>query len=69
MEYQVIFRLYYCCGLRLAEACNLRVNDVDLNEGVLKIMQSKGEKQLFLTLISPWASKKKYGPKIWLIQK
>ena len=44
MEYQVIFRLYYCCGLRLAEACNLRVNDVDLNEGILKIMQSKGDK-------------------------
>lgn len=37
MEYQVAFRLYYRCGLRLAEACNL-------NEGILKIMQSKGNK-------------------------
>lgn len=44
MEYQVIFRLYYCCGLRLAEACNLRINDVDLENGTLKIMQSKGDK-------------------------
>ena len=44
MEYQVLFRLYYCCGLRLAEACNLRINDVDLNEGILRIMQSKGDK-------------------------
>ena len=44
MEYQVIFRLYYCCGLRLAEACHLRVNDVDLHGGILKIMQSKGNK-------------------------
>ncbi|MBC8343931.1 MAG: tyrosine-type recombinase/integrase [Bacteroidetes bacterium] len=44
MEYQVIFRLYYCCGLRLAEACNLRVKDVDLHDGILKIMQSKGNK-------------------------
>jgi len=44
MEYQVIFRLYYCCGLRLAEACNLKIKDVNLDEGILKIIQSKGNK-------------------------
>ncbi len=44
MEYQVIFRLYYCCGLRLAEACNLKIKDVNLDEGILKIVQSKGNK-------------------------
>lgn len=44
MEYQVIFRLYYCCGLRLAEACNLKIKDVNLDDGILKIMQSKGNK-------------------------
>jgi len=44
MEYQVIFRLYYCCGLRLAEVCNLKVKDVNLDDGILKIMQSKGNK-------------------------
>ena len=42
MEYQVIFRLYYCCGLRLAEACNLKISDVNLDDGILKIIQSKG---------------------------
>ncbi|EQB89772.1 integrase [Clostridium punense] len=44
MEYQIIFRLYYCCGLRLVEACNLKVKDVDLDDGILKIIQSKGNK-------------------------
>jgi integrase/recombinase XerD len=44
MEYQVIFRLYYCCGLRLAEVCNLKVKDVNLDDGILKIRQSKGNK-------------------------
>jgi len=44
MEYQVIFRLYYCCGLRLAEVCNLKVKDVNLDDGILKIIQSKGNK-------------------------
>lgn len=44
MEYQVIFRLYYCCGLRLAEACNLKISDIDFDNGILKILQSKGNK-------------------------
>jgi integrase len=44
LEYQVIFRLYYCCGLRLAEVCNLKVKDVNLNDGILRIIQSKGNK-------------------------
>ena len=24
MEYQVLFRMYYCCGMRLAEGCRLK---------------------------------------------
>lgn len=44
MEYQVIFRFYYCCGLRLAEVCNLKRTDVDLKSGILIIRQSKGRK-------------------------
>ncbi len=44
MEYQLLFRLYYCCGLRLAEGCNLKKQDVDLKNGILKIRQSKGRK-------------------------
>ena len=44
MEYQVLFRLYYCCGLRLAEGCHLRTCDVDLDAGILKITGSKGRK-------------------------
>ena len=44
MEYQVLFRLYYCCGLRLSEGCNLKTEDVDLDNGILKIIESKGKK-------------------------
>lgn len=44
MEYQVIFRLYYCCGLRLAEAAHLKKEHVNLGEGILTIIQSKGNK-------------------------
>ncbi len=37
----VIFRMIYLCGLRLSEARLLKVADVDLENGVLTIHQSK----------------------------
>jgi integrase len=43
-EYQVLFRLYYCCGLRLSEGCHLMAEDVDLEKGILLVRQSKGRK-------------------------
>ena len=43
-EYKVIFRLIYCCGLRISEARKLKWSDADLESGTLKIMQSKGHK-------------------------
>ena len=43
-EYKVIFRLIYCCGLRISEARKLRWMDLDLKQGTLRILQSKGHK-------------------------
>jgi len=42
--YQVLFRLFYCCGLRLSEGCYLRRECVDLQNGCIRILQSKGNK-------------------------
>jgi len=42
--YPVLFRVIYCCGLRLSEACNLKLEDVDLTQGTLTIFRSKGLK-------------------------
>jgi len=43
-EYPALFRLYYCCGLRLSEGCHLTTEDVDLEKGILMVRQSKGRK-------------------------
>lgn len=43
-EYKVIFRLIYCCGLRISEARKLKWNDISLKEGTVRILQSKGHK-------------------------
>ena len=36
-----IFRLLYGCGFRLNEVLNLRVSDVDLNQGVIMVREAK----------------------------
>lgn len=46
----VLFRFLYCCGLRISEVLNLLGNDVDLNEGILLIRESKFEKTRYVPL-------------------
>ena len=48
--YQVLFRLFYCCGLRLAEGCYLKRLCVDLTNGTVKILHSKGSKDRIVFL-------------------
>jgi integrase len=43
-EYRVIFRLIYCCGLRISEACGLCRDCVDMENGVITVKHSKGDK-------------------------
>jgi integrase/recombinase XerD len=40
----VLFRTIYACGLRCSEARLLRVDDVDIDAGVLQIREAKGGK-------------------------
>lgn len=39
-----ILRLILCCRLRVSEVCRLRVQDIDLTEGTLLIIHSKGDR-------------------------
>jgi len=48
--YQVLFRLFYCCGLRLSEGCYLRRAHVDLKNRYIRILQSKGNKDRLVLL-------------------
>lgn len=45
-----IFRLLYGCGFRIGEVLNLRVQDVDLNQGVLTVRQGKFRKDRYVPL-------------------
>jgi integrase len=40
-SYPLLFRLLYCCGLRISEALRLKISDVDFEKGALFIRESK----------------------------
>lgn len=42
--YRLLFRLYYCCGMRLAEGAYLAKDDINLASGCITITHSKGRK-------------------------
>ena len=42
--YSIMFRLYYCCGMRLQEVCRLKTEDVDLDSGKIFVRNAKGHK-------------------------
>lgn len=46
----VIFRMIYCCGLRPIEARRLRKKDVNLFDGTMNILESKGHKDRIVVL-------------------
>jgi len=46
----LLFRILYGCGLRISEALNLKVRDVDLNAGVLTIIDGKFNKDRLVPL-------------------
>jgi len=48
--YPVLFRMLYGCGLRISEALDLKVGDVDLAKGVLTIKKSKYDKDRLIPM-------------------
>lgn len=49
-EYRLIFRLYYCCGLRNSEVVGIATENVNLEEGIFTIVNSKGNKDRLVYL-------------------
>ena len=45
LQFPVLLRLLYGCGLRLGEALTLQIRDVDFSDGLLIIKDGKGSKE------------------------
>lgn len=54
-SYPLLFRLLYCCGLRISEALHLKISDVDFDIGVLFIRESKFNKDRIIPVTAPLA--------------
>lgn len=48
----VMFRILFCCGLRFSEIRMLKVGDVDLENGVLSIVETKFDKNRLVPMSS-----------------
>lgn len=46
----VLFRILYCCGLRVSEVTGLRVKDVSLPDGILTVRESKFGKTRYVPM-------------------
>jgi integrase/recombinase XerD len=71
VKYRALFMTCYAAGLRLGEACHLRVEDIDSQRMVIRVRSGKGGRER-LTLLSPrlltvlrayWRVAK---PRVWL---
>jgi integrase/recombinase XerD len=51
-KFRALFMTCYGAGLRISEACQLRVEDIDSKQMVLRVRHAKGGKERF-TLLSP----------------
>lgn len=71
VKYRTIFAIIYSAGLRISEAVNLKVSDIDSKRMTLKISESKGAKDRYALLSNKalellreyW---KMYRPEVWL---
>ena len=54
-SYPLLFRLLYCCGLRISEALNLKISNINFNDGVLFIKESKFNKDRLVPMSGPLA--------------
>ena len=50
IKHRLIIKLLYGCGLRVSELINLKKNDCNFDEGLIKINLSKGRKDRFVKI-------------------
>ncbi len=55
IEFPVIIRLLYSCGLRVGETVKISMPDVDLDNGILRMLNTKGDKHRIVPMSSAMA--------------
>lgn len=50
IQFPVLFRLFYCCGTRLTETLCIRVRDLDLSHGTIRLTETKKHRERFIVM-------------------
>jgi site-specific recombinase XerD len=50
LKHKTIISLIYSCGLRISECVNIKISDIDSKRMMIKIVQSKGNKDRYVPL-------------------
>jgi len=50
IQLPILFRLLYCCGTRINETLGIRKQDVDIEEGIIKLFETKNNCERFVVL-------------------
>jgi integrase len=50
IQLPILFRLLYCCGMRINETLGIRKMDVDIDEGILKLFETKNDCERYVVL-------------------
>lgn len=50
IQFPILFRLLYCCGTRINETLGIRKQDVDLDNGIIKLFETKNNCERYLVL-------------------
>jgi integrase len=50
LQYPVLFRLLYCCGTRIDETIKIRKKDVDLEAGIIRLVETKNKHERYVVL-------------------
>ena len=50
IQLPVLFRLLYCCGTRINETLGIRKKDIDLDNGIIRLLETKNDCERFIVL-------------------
>lgn len=50
IQYPILFRILYCCGTRINETLGIRKQDVDLEAGIIKLFETKNNRERYIVL-------------------
>lgn len=52
IQLPVLFRIMFCCGTRMTETITIRKKDIDLDEGIIRLSETKNSKERYVVMSS-----------------